>query len=288
MTTVVQAARSRTVNAFRADTEKMTRILIATDVASRGLDLPAVDLVLQYGVPRKTGKDGTYDSELYIHRTGRAGRFGNTRVADAILMYDTAQGEGTTLTKLKEDMKQLRNIEIEPRQLPSPSEVMEASYNRALLRCENLGRLAQNTEGTQSLVQFFTDRWSKDLSFDESSEERTNDKELLLHRLAVAMAALSGLDEIVPPRSLLTADQRDRTIRVWNANESSGLSPPEVTKVVKALGSGKLGRVTICDDGSAVFDLGVKRAETLMNNVASDSKFTSEGWQFEIPSSLNN
>ena len=84
---MVQQARSRTMNAFRDDSTRITRILIATDVAARGLDLPAVDLVLQYGVPRKTGKDGTYDSELYIHRTGRAGRFGNTRSADAIRAF---------------------------------------------------------------------------------------------------------------------------------------------------------------------------------------------------------
>ena len=61
------------------------------------LDLPAVDLVVQFGVPRMTGKDGTFDSELYIHRTGRAGRFGNLRTADAIVLYDRTQGEATTL-----------------------------------------------------------------------------------------------------------------------------------------------------------------------------------------------
>ena len=109
---MVQQARSRTINAFRDDSARITRILIATDVAARGLDLPAVDLVLQYGVPRKTGKDGTYDSELYIHRTGRAGRFGNTRSADAIVLYDRTQGETATLNKLGEEMEHLHGIVI--------------------------------------------------------------------------------------------------------------------------------------------------------------------------------
>ncbi|KAL7534295.1 hypothetical protein ACHAXR_005789, partial [Thalassiosira sp. AJA248-18] len=287
---MVQAARSRTVNAFRGDTNKMTRILVATDIASRGLDLPAVDLVLQYGVPRETGKDGTFNSELYIHRTGRAGRFGNTRTADAILLYDRSQGEGTTLTKLQEEMKSLKGLEIVPRQLPSPSEVMDASYDRASLRCENFERRMQTEEagdGAQSLVQYFLDRLSKDLnSGDGSLELGTNEKEtLLVHRLATAMAALSGLDEVVPPRSLLTADPRDRTIRVWNES-GNPLSPPEVTKVVKALGSGKLGRISICDNGSAVFDLGAKKAERLLKNVSSDASLKDSGWHFEMPSSI--
>lgn len=282
---MVQAARSRTINSFRGDTSQMTRILVATDVAARGLDLPAVDLVLQYGVPREAGKDGTFDSELYIHRTGRAGRFGTARSADAILLYDTSQGERTTLMKLQEEMKELQGVEISPRQLPSPAEVMEASYNRAALRCEEFGRRLQSEDtgdGTQSLVQYFVDKLTKDEGF---VIDGTNDKESqLVIRLATSMAALSGLDAIVPPRSLLTANPKDRTIQVWN--DKTPLSPPEVTKVVKALGSGKLGRISICDDGSAVFDLGAVKAKQLLQNVADDADLKSSGWRFEMPTTL--
>jgi len=289
---MAQAARSRTVTAFRGDSTRMTRVLVATDVASRGLDLPAVDLVLQYGVPRKTGKDGTYDSELYVHRTGRAGRFGNTRDhADAILLYDRSQGEGTTLPKLQEEMENLQGIQIKPRKLPSPSEVMEASYDRAFRRCEEFG----SSEGAHGLVRYFADRLSEDMSdsVERSAEDGANNKEsLLMHRLATAMAALSGLEEVVPPRSLLTSNPKDRTIRVWrNDDKSTPLTPPEVTKMVKSLGSGKLGRISICSDGSAVFDLGAKKAELLLKNAgaASDDDESSESsrWQFEMPSSLS-
>ncbi len=283
---MVQQARSRTINSFRDDTARITRILVATDVAARGLDLPAVDLVLQYGVPRKTGKDGTYDSELYIHRTGRAGRFGSTRSADAILLYDRTQGETATLTKLGDEMENLHNIVIAPRQLPSPSEVMDASYERVMRLCEGSGT------GTQSLVQYFSDKLSGDLigSNGEGSEAEPSEKELfLIHRLACAMANLSGLDCVVPARSLLTADPGDRTIRVWKESCESGnpLSPSEVTKLVKSLDSGKLGRVSTCDDGSVVFDLGAKKAHLLFERVKNDASLDGSGWHFELPDSLH-
>ena len=280
---MIQAARSRTVYALSGDTSRMTRVLVATDVAARGIDLPAVDLVVQYGVPRKNGKDGTFDAELYIHRTGRAGRFGNTREADSILLFDRFQGEASTLSKLQREMEAMKGIAIVPRQLPSPSDVMKASYDRAFRRCEEFG----NRENSQSLVQYFIDGLSRDLHSSGGNEMTTSDRErLLLQRCATAMAALSGLEEAVPPRSLLTADPRDRTVRVWN-NSSEPLTPPEVTKLVKALGSGKLGRISICSDGSAVFDLGAKRAERLLKKVSSDADLSSAGWRFEMSSSLS-
>lgn len=283
---MVQQARSRTISAFRENSARITtRILIATDVAARGLDLPAIDLVLQYGVPRKTGKDGTYDSELYIHRTGRAGRFGNTRSADAIVLYDRTQGESTTLNKLGEEMKDLHSIVIMPRQLPSPCEVMDASYERVMRLCTDFGT------GTPNLVRYFAGKLSDEMKANTGgtiTSASSNDNEMfLIHRLATAMASLSGLDDVVPPRSLLTADSGDRTIRVWSdsCDSSNPLSPSEVTKLVKSLGSGKLGRMTTCEDGSVVFDLGSRKAELLLETAANDDTNLS-GWHFEIPFTL--
>ncbi|OEU14573.1 DEAD-domain-containing protein, partial [Fragilariopsis cylindrus CCMP1102] len=83
-----QSARSRCIALIREESSSSSRqqqsqqqkqqqvgqILVATDVASRGLDLPNVDLVVQYGLPKIAGKDGTISPELYAHRTGRTGR----------------------------------------------------------------------------------------------------------------------------------------------------------------------------------------------------------------------
>lgn len=179
-------------------------------------------------------------------------------------------------------MKNKWGIDIESRHLPTPREITEASYERAFWRCEEFEKRMLHSnggQGTQDLVQHFISRLRTDLCID-GVESCTDVEEDLLRRLATAMAALSGLEEVAPMRSLLTADSRDRTIRVWtkSCNQSNPLSPPEVTKVVKSLGSGKLGRISICDDGSAVFDLPAKRAERLLNAAENQTD-----WLFEIP-----
>jgi ATP-dependent RNA helicase RhlB len=63
-----QAQRNRVIEQFKA--ENSTNVLVATDVAARGLDIQGVDLVVNYELPN--------DAESYVHRIGRTGRAGLT------------------------------------------------------------------------------------------------------------------------------------------------------------------------------------------------------------------
>lgn len=69
-----QKKRETVLHNFR--TGKL-KILVATDVAARGLDIKGVDLVINYGLPR--------DAESYIHRIGRTGRAGREGTAISIM-----------------------------------------------------------------------------------------------------------------------------------------------------------------------------------------------------------
>ncbi|KAJ6700247.1 ATP-DEPENDENT RNA HELICASE DBP3 [Salix purpurea] len=71
---ISQSVRERTLSGFR---EGHFNILVATDVAARGLDVPNVDLVIHYALPRC--------SETFVHRSGRTGRAG--KKGTAILIY---------------------------------------------------------------------------------------------------------------------------------------------------------------------------------------------------------
>lgn len=61
-----QAQRNRVIEQFKG--ENSTNVLVATDVAARGLDIQGVDLVINYELPN--------DAESYVHRIGRTGRAG--------------------------------------------------------------------------------------------------------------------------------------------------------------------------------------------------------------------
>jgi ATP-dependent RNA helicase DDX21 len=71
---IAQWQREKTLQGFR---DGRFGVMVATDVAARGLDIPNVDLVMHYDMPS--------DQETFLHRSGRTGRA--QKLGTAILMY---------------------------------------------------------------------------------------------------------------------------------------------------------------------------------------------------------
>ncbi|AXS84572.1 MULTISPECIES: DEAD/DEAH box helicase [Marinobacter] len=105
-------------------------IIVATDVAARGLDVPRITHVINYDVP--------YDTEAYIHRTGRTGRAG--REGKAILLVTPR--ERSWLRTLE----RATNSPMQAYQLPSPVELKkmrEQQFETQLLGFSEDGKLAK-------------------------------------------------------------------------------------------------------------------------------------------------
>jgi len=79
------ALRDEVMGQFRSG---VTRVLIATDVLSRGIDVPQVTLVVNYELP-KNFVGGGADMETYLHRVGRTGRFGLRGIAVNLVLERT-------------------------------------------------------------------------------------------------------------------------------------------------------------------------------------------------------
>jgi ATP-dependent RNA helicase DeaD len=94
-----QEDRTRTLSAFRAG---MLRVLVATDVAARGIDVPDIGRVIHADPPS--------DPDMYTHRSGRTGRAGKR--GESILLVPP--GMRTRVQNL------VRRAKVEPKLLPVP------------------------------------------------------------------------------------------------------------------------------------------------------------------------
>ena len=78
--------RDDTIDKFR---RVEINVLITTNMIARGIDVPQTELVINFDVPSMTiGKNGkrVADADTYMHRIGRAGRFGKPGIA--LTIYD--------------------------------------------------------------------------------------------------------------------------------------------------------------------------------------------------------
>ncbi|MGL4589128.1 MAG: DEAD/DEAH box helicase [Mycoplasmatales bacterium] len=117
---IPQQTRTSTMNRFRHD---KFRILVATDILARGIDVEQIDLVINYGLPQEL--------EYYIHRIGRTGR------------GSAVSGEAITIVTPREYNREFRHYEkalkttIEKIEIPTAeklSEDLKDAYEREIMK----------------------------------------------------------------------------------------------------------------------------------------------------------
>ncbi|CAH1794288.1 unnamed protein product [Owenia fusiformis] len=164
---VPQQKREQVLKGFK---DGKYKCLVATDVAARGLDIPAIDLVVQCSPPR--------DVDSYIHRSGRTGRAG--RMGTCVCFYKPNE---------ERELKTVENragIKFKRIGGPTTKDIIRASAEDA----------ARSLEGIpDATLDHFT----------ESAEKLIEEKGAA-KALAAALAVISGCTKIVS-RSLLSSNE---------------------------------------------------------------------------------
>ena len=116
---LTQPQRDRAMGKFRKNS---TEILVATDVAARGIDVDDIEAVFNYDLPQ--------DEEYYVHRIGRTARAGKKGHAFTFVV-------GREIYKLRE-IQNYANIKIERKPVPSFADVEEARTSALLDKLKDI------------------------------------------------------------------------------------------------------------------------------------------------------
>ncbi|MGE5654746.1 MAG: DEAD/DEAH box helicase [Bacillota bacterium] len=165
-----QMQRDRVMRRFR---EEQIEIMVATDVAARGLDIEGVSHVINYDVPQ--------DPESYVHRIGRTGRAGRSGVAITLI---TSREFG----QLKE-IERLVKVRIRRRPVPALAELSERQkeyFSKRLLEMiskpnlEPYIALMEDLSAEYDLLELAAGalRLTVDKDFDADQSERRDTKQV--------------------------------------------------------------------------------------------------------------
>lgn len=156
-------------------------ILVATDVAARGLDVGRISHVINYDIP--------YDNETYVHRIGRTGRAG--RSGNAILFVSPRE------KRLLRSIERATRQPIEPMQLPTHSDIADR-------------RIAQFKEKISETLESQDLGFFKGLINTYQKEHNANPEDI-----AAALAFLTQLERpILPPEPEGKLNKKERPERL--------------------------------------------------------------------------
>ena len=196
-----QSQRDRVMNGFR---KGKTDILVATDVAARGIDVDDVEAVFNYDIPQ--------DDEYYVHRIGRTGRAGRNGTAFSFVV-------GKEVSKLKEIQRYCKT-KIYARPVPSVNDVAATKQEKIFRQVEQLIQ----DEDLTSMIQLIQDR--------------VNESDYTAMDLAAAFLKLitntedTAQDED-PSQLLNTGAEEEGMVRLFiNAGKKQNIRPGDIVGAI--------------------------------------------------------
>lgn len=114
---IAQQQREKILARFRS---RKTRILVATDVAARGIDITGLSHVVNYSLP--------FDSSTYVHRIGRTGRAGTSGIAVTFVRPE----ERRRLEYLRNQVRKAAKGEMVEEAVPEVKDVLATKRNRMI------------------------------------------------------------------------------------------------------------------------------------------------------------
>nr|WP_087069215.1 DEAD/DEAH box helicase [Cyanobium sp. NIES-981] len=165
---VPQAQRERTIERLKTG---QVDVLVATDVAARGLDVERIGLVINYDIP--------FDGEAYVHRIGRTGRAG--RSGEAILFLTPRE------RRFLGGLERAAGKPIEPMEVPSNATINQNRLDRLRQRLTNALHQSAISAEEQALLSEIVQRVAQEQSCSPEQlalaalELSLGGKSLLLH-----------------------------------------------------------------------------------------------------------
>ncbi|XP_045889061.1 nucleolar RNA helicase 2 [Micropterus dolomieu] len=241
---IPQKQRETTLKGFR---NGAFEVLVATNVAARGLDIPEVDLVVQCSPPK--------DVESYIHRSGRTGRAGRTGVC--ICFYQ------------RKEEDQLRYVE-----------------NKAGITFKRVGVPTANDiikSSSKDAVRFLDSVPVTAIGYFRASAEKLIEERGAVDALAAALAHISGATSL-EQRSLLNSDAGYTTMQLVCSQEMHNLGYAWRT-IKEQLGEefeNHIHRMTFLKDRTGVcFDVPADKVKEMQDNWKDGRR-----WQLTVATEL--
>lgn len=156
---MAQKARLRSVERFSSPTSDPGSILVATDVAARGLDIKGIDFVIHYHAPRT--------ADTYVHRSGRTARAGASGKSVLICSPEEMQGVIRLAAKVHANMANAKKVPLESLELD------RRVVGRVKPRVKLAAKIADSSIAKEKISA--EDNWlrnaAEDLGVDYDSEE---------------------------------------------------------------------------------------------------------------------